>query len=256
MSDASNAVNPTDTGISRDARTLRLDPRLRPELVAPVFQKFGRTHIPGLFDRDSALAVFGALTADVPWQTHYNEGRAVYDVPSRQIDALSQVERDLLWRPIHERAALGFQYLYENFSMADHYARGEFLDLELMRVFEFLRSPAMLDFARRVTGIAEIATLDAQATRYRAGSFLTVHDDRDEDKGRVAAYVLNMTPRWRADWGGVLQFLDDDGHVAEGYVPAFNALNVFRVPSPHAVSLVAPFAGGPRLSITGWFRRF
>jgi 2OG-Fe(II) oxygenase superfamily len=90
---------------------------------------------------------------------------------------------------------------------------------------------------------------------YAATHFLTAHDDRDESKGRVAAYVLNLTPRWSSDWDGLLQFLDADGHVAEAYTPAFNALNVFRVPQPHSVSFVAPFAGQPRLSITGWFRR-
>ena len=32
------------------------------------------------------------------------------------------------------------------------------------------------------------------------------------------------------------------------------ALNVFAVPQMHAVSTVAPFAGGPRYSVTGWWR--
>ena len=66
--------------------------------------------------------------------------------------------------------------------------------------------------------------------------------------------MLNLTPAWRAEWGGVLEFLDADGHVAEGYVPSFNALNLFAVPQLHHVSHIAPFARGPRLSITGWLR--
>ncbi|MNL50034.1 hypothetical protein D3C87_1730150 [compost metagenome] len=66
--------------------------------------------------------------------------------------------------------------------------------------------------------------------------------------------MLNLTPRWRAEWGGQLQFLDADGDVSESLIPAFDALNVFRVPQSHAVSVVAPFAGAPRYSITGWWR--
>jgi Rps23 Pro-64 3,4-dihydroxylase Tpa1-like proline 4-hydroxylase len=27
-------------------------------------------------------------------------------------------------------------------------------------------------------------------------------------KNRVAAYVLNLTPRWRVEWGGLLMFHD------------------------------------------------
>jgi Rps23 Pro-64 3,4-dihydroxylase Tpa1-like proline 4-hydroxylase len=37
-------------------------------------------------------------------------------------------------------------------------------------------------------------------------------------------------------------------------VPAFNALNVFRVPALHSVSTVAPFVSAARLSLTGWLR--
>nr|WP_240902836.1 2OG-Fe(II) oxygenase family protein [Caulobacter sp. SLTY] len=92
------------------------------------------------------------------------------------------------------------------------------------------------------------------ATRYLPGHFLTAHDDAAPGKHRLYAYVLNLTARWRADWGGILMFLDEEDHVAEGYTPSFNALNIFRVPQRHAVSMVAPYAGEPRLSITGWIR--
>jgi Rps23 Pro-64 3,4-dihydroxylase Tpa1-like proline 4-hydroxylase len=117
-----------------------------------------------------------------------------------------------------------------------------------------MRSPAFLQFARVMTGFDQIVNVDMQATRYRAGHFLTAHDDGVEGKGRLAAYVLNFTPGWRADYGGILQFIDHDGHVAEGLVPAFNALNVFKVPALHSVSTVAPFVTASRLSLTGWLR--
>ena len=51
-----------------------------------------------------------------------------------------------------------------------------------------------------------------------------------------------------------MKFLDEDGNVAEGYLPRFNALNIFDVGVPHFVSYVAPYAQSPRLSITGWLR--
>lgn len=256
MSQTDDVVNRASATNRSTVPRLRLNARLDPAMLAPVFQRYGRIHVPAVLDRESASAVHAALAGDVPWQTHYNDGQAAYDIPSNEFHALDATVRERLLAPIHARARDGFQYFYENFSLADHHDRGEHLDLPLMRVFEFLRSEPVLEYARRVTGIREIVTVDAQATCYRAGHFLTAHDDRDEKKGRVAAYVLNLTPRWRADWGGILHFFDDDGHVAEGYVPAFNAINLFRVPARHAVSVVAPFAGGARLSITGWFRRF
>jgi Rps23 Pro-64 3,4-dihydroxylase Tpa1-like proline 4-hydroxylase len=122
----------------------------------------------------------------------------------------------------------------------------------LATIVEFVNSPQVLDFVRGVTSLDAIAWADAQATLYRPGDFLTLHDDRTGGHKRMAAYVLNMTPSWRAEWGGILQFLDEAGNIDEGYVPAFNALNLFRVPMLHSVSQVAIF-GGLRYSITGWF---
>jgi hypothetical protein len=241
-----------DTTARTDA--LRLHPGLRPDAIRPVFARFGRVHLPGILEAASARSLAAALAGDVPWQMHFNDGATVYDVPARDFDALPEAERRALRGAIWDRARDNFQYCFDNFSLSDARDRGEYLDSPLLRALEFVQSPTMLEFVRRATGLAGIRTADAQATRYRPGDFLTAHDDRDEAKGRLAAYVLNMTPAWRTDWGGLLQFVDADGHVAEAYAPAFNALNVFRVPQAHAVSLVTPFAGQSRLSVTGWFR--
>lgn len=237
------------------APELRIDPRLRTDVVQAVMGRFGRIHIPGFLEHAGALAAYEAISAAIPWQMHYNDGEQVFDVPAAEFDALPADERGALLRPIYLRARLGFQYLYDSFPLSDHHERGDYLDLPLMKVFEFMKSEPVLEFARRITGVREIARVDAQATRYRPGHFLTSHDDRDDGNGRVAAYVLNLTPAWRTDWGGILEFPDKDGHVVEGYMPAFNALNLFKVPVVHLVSHVAPSAGGVRLSVTGWFKR-
>ena len=43
------------------------------------------------------------------------------------------------------------------------------------------------------------------------GDFLTVHDDETGGRKRLVAYVLNLTPIWRPDWGGALNFLGPTG---------------------------------------------
>ncbi|MDP1778054.1 MAG: 2OG-Fe(II) oxygenase family protein, partial [Brevundimonas sp.] len=118
----------------------------------------------------------------------------------------------------------------------------------------FLNGPDFIAFVRTVTGDARIDFADAQATRYRPGHVLTGHDDTAAGKNRLYAYVLNLTRDWRPDWGGVLAFEAADGHIEEGFAPAFNALNIFAVPMRHAVTQVASFAPRDRLSITGWLR--
>lgn len=65
--------------------------------------------------------------------------------------------------------------------------------------------------------------------------------------------MLNFSRGWCAEWGGTLQFLDGEGDVVETFVPHFNSMSLFVVPTPHIVGYVAPYATAPRLSITGWF---
>ena len=114
--------------------------------------------------------------------------------------------------------------------------------------------PNFLSFIREVTGISTIAKGDAQATLYAPGHFLGQHIDSHVADGWVVAYVMNFTKDWRPDWGGYLNFFDDDGDIIAGYRPRFNALNMFKVPRAHAVSYVPPFAPVGRFAITGWFR--
>lgn len=234
---------------------VELDPALDRKLIRDLFARTQRVHIPGILTRACAERIYRCLTAETPWQLHMNEGGKHFDAADEQIQAMPEANRVLLLEAVHRNAARRqFQCLYNSFPIYDAYHAERHRDLYLMRVYEFLNSGPFLEFARYVTGAASITMADAQATLYRPGHFLTQHDDREDGKQRVAAYVFNFTHDWRADWGGVLQFIDQDGHVSEGYLPVFNALNLFLVPRAHSVSYVTPFAQGGRYSITGWLR--
>ncbi len=119
-----------------------------------------------------------------------------------------------------------------------------------------LNHPDSLATFRAITGErARSALVNGQATRYLPGHFLTSHDDGIDGEDRVAAYVINLTKGWRADWGGMLQFHNAAGDIPLALKPGFNTIHLFRVPQMHSVSYVAPFAGAPRYAITGWLRR-
>jgi len=233
---------------------LRLDPSLDWKLISSVYAQASRIHIQPFLAVDCAEAIYRCLTTEIPWQLHFNVGDRPIDLPGAIFDELPQLERSRLLDCVHASAGQRFQYLFNNFPISDVYERGEQRSLYLMRLYEFLNSAEFLEFARHVTGVRTIAVTDAQATLYLSGHFLAHHDDLQSDKKRVAAYVLNFTPQWVPDWGGILQFIAPDGHITEGYTPTFNALNLFRVPQLHSVSYIAPFAQAGRYSITGWLR--
>jgi hypothetical protein len=223
-------------------------------LATAAYARFGRVQIAGALTAPCAKRAYECLCNEVPWQLHFNDADRTYDLPANQLQLLPEANRVLLLDAIHAKAQTRFQYLFNNFPIYDAYHAGREHALYVMRMLEFLNSEAFLKFARAVTANRSISLVDAQATLYRGGHFLTCHDDLVEGKARVAAYVLSFTPQWRADWGGILNFLDEGDDVVEGYTPRFNALNIFKVPQRHSVSYVTPFAQAGRYSISGWFR--
>jgi SM-20-related protein len=233
---------------------LDFGPGLEVDALARVYAQAGRVHIPGILAAECAEAAYQSMRSEVPWQLHFNDEGSVYDLEAAQIRAWPAAQQKALHQRLQANAVNSFQFLFDNFPLSDAHTNPQHRNLYVMRVLEFLNSARFLDFARRLTGEPRIGLADAQATLYRPGHFLTEHDDSIAGPKRLAAYVLNLTPHWRADWGGLLLFLDGNGHVATGYKPAFNALNVFKVPQPHAVSCVTPFAGRGRYSISGWLR--
>ncbi|HEX8570294.1 MAG TPA: 2OG-Fe(II) oxygenase family protein [Caulobacteraceae bacterium] len=233
---------------------LSIDPALRPERLAAAFARHGRMHVPGFLPPPEALRVGEALAREARWRRAVNQGEKTWDLPLDQLAALSPEDQAKLDAAAHTGAAQGFQFLFDTYRLSDEVDAGRGARDALEEAYRFLNGEVFLSFVRALTGDTRPAFCDAQATRYLPGHFLTAHDDDVQGKGRLYAYVLNFTPEWMPDWGGLLLFLDQDGHVAEGYTPSFNALNIFRVPQRHTVSIVAPFARRPRLSITGWVR--
>ncbi len=115
-------------------------------------------------------------------------------------------------------------------------------------------SREFLDFGQEIIIAEDVIKADAQATFYRPGDFLTLHDDDKPGADRRAAYTIGFTRQWRSDWGGQLLFHEKDGAIRRSYLPSLKGLNLFQVPQDHSVAPVAPFATAPRLSVAGWLR--
>lgn len=231
-----------------------INPALDTGALAEVFAAKGRIHIPGVLTDDSARALHRVLHAETDWiRATVSLGQPL-DTPAREIDARPAAERAAFVADAYAEAAHGFHYLFDRVWMTAALDGGETLKPAWAALHRFLNGPDFLGLIRAVTRDERPRLADAQATRYRRGHFLNEHDDQHPAFGRLYAYVLNLTPGWRTDWGGLLTFAGEDGHLADAYVPAFNALNLFRVPQVHAVSVIAPFAAEARYAITGWIR--
>ena len=234
--------------------SLRINPNLDESDLATAFARDGRVHAPGFLTPDAAEALSDAIAAETRWNLVAQLDGKHVDLDAAGVEALDPGKQEEFLAAVHAQARSGFQYLYENFPLYDIVHHDTLPDHPLIDLFTFLNGPDFLSFARRLADADDIGFVDAQVTRYGPGHFLAGHDDAVLGKNRRAAYVLNLTRAWRVDWGGQLLFFDETGNVTGGFTPAWNALNVFQVPARHSVALVAPFAKGRRISVTGWFR--
>jgi SM-20-related protein len=211
----------------------------------------GRVQIPEFLQPDAAEALRDCLARDVPWSLAERSDSAPRTHGREH--ALDDAAYGELLEAAYRNARTSFQFVYDSYMLGRARKEGWDPHLPVHVMLEFLNSPDFIGFARYLTGDAEINAVNAQATRYRSGHFLTPHNDTHSGEGRRYAYVINLTRGWKAEWGGLLQFLDADGSVIDTWMPRWNALSLFRVPAMHHVSLVSPWAGEHRLAITGWF---
>ncbi|MBS0194522.1 MAG: 2OG-Fe(II) oxygenase [Proteobacteria bacterium] len=209
-----------------------------------------RVQIADFLQADAAQFLRDCLAKRVPWRLA--EHSAGESRTHGHDDALDEAGYREVLDAAYRSARDSFQFVYDSYMLGHARAHGWDPDLPLHGVLDFFNSPDYLEFARYLTGDDTINAVNAQATRYRPGQFLTPHDDKNSIEGRRYAYVINLSRGWKADWGGQLQFLDAEGNVIDTLLPRWNTLSIFRVPQLHLVSLVSPWAGEDRLAITGW----
>jgi len=203
---------------------------------------------------DVAEVLYDCLSTEVPWALTFRDESGPRKLWAEELAAMTTDQQQSLENEIQQIACREFQFRYNSFMMVTAYKEKRHTELVLHRVIEQINSAAWLEAMRTITGFAGIRRSDAQATRYVAGHFLRQHNDQNDEDGRLCAYVINLTRDWSADWGGLLQIIDEEGEVTRTLMPRFNTISMFRVPAQHCVSPVASFATGARYAITGWLR--
>lgn len=221
-------------------------------------QRDGRVQVDDYLQPAAAERLRACLEHEVPWTLALRDAEGARTIDHATYAAMDPQRCQQLLAQV--AASVGdesnvegrFRFAYDSYMMVRAYQEGRDPGLLLHGVLELLNSPDYLGFARALTGDERVRRVNAQATRYRPGHFLRYHTDINSHEGRLYAYVINLSREWNADWGGLLQFIDDDGRVLDSFLPRWNTLSLFAVPAGHAVSLVAPWAAQERLAITGW----
>lgn len=235
----------------------QLNPALDRQALRDTFLAQGRVQIRDFLVPEAASTIRRVLERETRWGLACKAGgEPQRSFRAEAIQAMPVEERRAVATGIHVAAAAGeYAVRFANYPILDAYLEGWDRGSPQDLLLEHINDQPFLDLAREVCGMPDLIKADAQATLFAPGDFLGVHSDSHVGEGWRVAYVMNFAdPDWKPDWGGYLNFLDDDGDVVAGWKPRFNALNLLKVPQPHAVSYVPPFAPAHRFAITGWLR--
>jgi Rps23 Pro-64 3,4-dihydroxylase Tpa1-like proline 4-hydroxylase len=238
-------------------RLLEVNPALDVPALAAAFARDRRVQVRGALTEASAGAIHRILAQGTSWGMAWQAGaQGPERIPAEALAAMPAAERQARAQAtVAAMRGTGYAFAYSSYPMVDAYLGRWSPGGPHDRLLEEINDRPVMDLVRAISGIPELVKADAQATLYAPHHFLAVHNDQHTEAGRRVAYVLNLCAEdWRPDWGGYLQFFDDDGDVIAGYRPRFNALNLFAVPQRHHVGFVPPFAPVARYAITGWFR--
>ena len=232
---------------------LELNPALDFAALARDYGRKKRLQIRNFLTTESAETAYADLE-ELPWGLAYNDGASVKQLHADVLAALGEREAMDIMAGIRERARDQYQFLYAFYPILTAYFSPGVARHGIFRFFELINSEPVIDAIREVTGLEQIRWADGQATWYKPGHFLKAHTDVEAATGRVAAYVMNLSPVWERDWGGFLQFFDANDNIEEAFKPSFNTLNLFTIPQLHSVSMVSTYVTAKRMAVTGWFR--
>lgn len=224
--------------------------------LAREFAQNGVVQVPGIFPAAMAEGLTQVLYQQTPWKTALSDdaGKPVLYSPE-ELKQMSQQQVTAMTNALYQRARDQFAFAYRSYPMVDEAVAGHNPGHPLHTLLEFMNTVEVLSVLKQITGAEDVVKMDGHATLYLPGNFLSNHDDTGLADRRVA-YTLGFSKDWNPDWGGLTLFYDenDPQKIIRSLVPGWNVLTLFKVPCPHSVSYVSPFAKMGRFSITGWLR--
>lgn len=215
------------------------------------FAEDGRVRICNALDPAIAEAVADEI-GKLPYKVFCATGEGVAVIDPAELVGWDRARQAELQRNLTQAASRAEGFAYLGYRMTEAWKAGV-PDTALGRFYAGLGEKKTLEAIRTVTNSSSFDNVFAQATDYRPGHYLTRHLDDPKGEHRKFAFVWGFTRKWDPDWGGLLQFFDNEGQPTTSLSPGFNTLDLFDVRHVHSVTLVTPWALNPRHAVSGWF---
>ena len=177
---------------------LRLNPDLNPLEFTDAYRRDGYVQISNFFPAEIADYLHEVLARRTRWRIVYSAEADKPVVLTQDAYArLTPAERHRMHADINDRARRNIGFAYNTWPMITAYIEGWEPGHPLHKVTEFLQTPEVREFGRRVIGAERVTKVDAQATLYAPGHFLTrlVHDQGDRPLPEARARLIALLSR-------------------------------------------------------------
>lgn len=221
-----------------------------PKKYTAQFNANSHINLQKAFDDTFAQEMTIALEAHQHYTIATYANNQVLNLPSSQYDALSLEQKTQLQQIQYQNAAQGVGYCYKRSSLTTAGAQNQAFN----SFSDWLNNEDTLHWVRTLSGHSDIRAASLQASCFEPGHYLTRHNDYHATEARRVAFVANFNKEWHPDWGGLLQFYNNEGLPQQSWAPFYNSLNLFDVSRVHSVTYIAPFARQSRFAFSGWFR--
>jgi hypothetical protein len=205
--------------------------------LAKEFKKSGRVQVKNALEENSADALSEVIEKMAIWRLHFLDRNTERVMSAEEVGLLTKRREKELMERLYLQARDGFQYIRYECPTDDIPNAKD--PKALVDADVFFRSDDFRDLLRAVSGQKE-GEMEGVQARWLNRDKLMADTARATNLPQCKLYFsMDVTRKWRPNWGGVLGFLDDDGEIETSWSPAFNRLNIYAGSSRHSISYVA-----------------
>lgn len=215
------------------------------------FRDFGHAVVEDIWKAAFAEQVIQNIVRNVSFLQCFYAGNEQKELSEKQLSELPQEERQSLFQQIHAEAGKGLGHYYARWqcdSQGQQSASGA-----LHSALTWLTNEDNLDLVRDISGIKNLNSVGCMVCRFSQGQYISQRVSGEEDQQRKLAFIIDLTPEWKPEWGGLLHLHATDEQPATFFTPSFNQLTLFDAQKPWSLSYVAPYIKYYRYSLVGWF---
>lgn len=227
----------------------KLNGALKTRALAKEYKKTGRVRVIDALERKSADNLSSTIEQMAIWSKVYLVGDDEQRVTSTQEQSKTNRRLREAVERIYLQARDQYQYLrYECLTSTIPNAKDP---KALKDADKFFKSDEFRDFLRAIAGVKDGELENVQARWLNREQFMSDSGLAKKLADCKLWFSMDVTRKWRPQWGGNLEFLDGDGAIEEIWSPLFNSLNIYTGGTRHSISYVTPYHDAFCLSICG-----